>query len=370
MTDIEERIKEIEDEIRRTPYNKASEKHIGKLKAKLARLKDSAAVRRGGVREEGLRKAGDATVALVGLPSVGKSTLLNQVTEAESRVGSYDFTTLKAVPGLLNHRGARIQLIDLPGITQGAASGRGRGREVFSKARMADLLLLMIDVERMDLEGLLGEIGESGIRVNQDPPRIALHPKDRGGIDVSFVGEPRGLEEETVRDILREWGVVNADIVIPGDISADSLIDYLAGNRVYVPGMVVLNKIDLAGAGELEPKTKTLEGWRVVAISAKEGTGIPELLDTIYSLLSLFRVYLRPPKGKGGSEEALVLRRGATVENVCRVLHGHLVRRFRYALVWGPSARFPGQRVGMGHRLEEGDRLTIVTRKGWTSDSH
>ncbi|MCK5415025.1 MAG: GTP-binding protein, partial [Thermoplasmata archaeon] len=71
---IEEQIKEIEEEISNTKYNKATQHHIGKLKAKLARLKEEAEVRaasKGGGRGYGLSKSGNATVAIVGLPSCG-----------------------------------------------------------------------------------------------------------------------------------------------------------------------------------------------------------------------------------------------------------------------------------------------------------
>ena len=75
-----------------------------------------------------VRKTGDGTVVLLGFPSVGKSTLLNKLTNAKSDIGVYSFTTLRAVPGLMEHKYAKVQIIDLPGIVSGAASGRGRWR--------------------------------------------------------------------------------------------------------------------------------------------------------------------------------------------------------------------------------------------------
>ena len=127
---IPEKIKEIQDQIHQTQINKATEFHIGLLKAKIARLKremqenvHGRTMHTGGENVGfDVRKAGDATVVLIGLPSVGKSTLLNRLTNAKSRVASYHFTTLTAVPGMLHHRGAKIQVLDMPGIIEGAAN--------------------------------------------------------------------------------------------------------------------------------------------------------------------------------------------------------------------------------------------------------
>lgn len=78
-------------------------------------------------------KSGDARVALIGFPSVGKSTLLNKLTNTHSEACAYEFTTLTCIPGKIEYNGANIQLLDLPGIIEGAAQGKGRGRQVLNK---------------------------------------------------------------------------------------------------------------------------------------------------------------------------------------------------------------------------------------------
>ncbi len=134
MSSLEEQIQELEAELTKTPYNKATSKHIGRIKAKIARLRDEAVNRAmkssGGGEGYSVKKSGDATAVLVGFPSTGKSTLLNKLTGTASAVAAYEFTTLTVVPGALEHKGAKIQLLDMPGLIAGAAMGKGRGKEV------------------------------------------------------------------------------------------------------------------------------------------------------------------------------------------------------------------------------------------------
>ena len=87
-------------------------------------------------------KAGDARIALVGFPSVGKSTFLSKITKTKSEVAAYSFTTLTAIPGVLEYAGAEIQVLDLPGIIEGASEGKGRGRQVISAAKVGRVSLV------------------------------------------------------------------------------------------------------------------------------------------------------------------------------------------------------------------------------------
>ena len=100
---------------------------MGLLKAKLARYRQELLEPKGGGGGKGegfdVMKSGDARVVMIGFPSVGKSTLLGKVTNTHSETASYEFTTLTCIPGKIQYKGANIQLLDLPGIIEGAASG-------------------------------------------------------------------------------------------------------------------------------------------------------------------------------------------------------------------------------------------------------
>lgn len=78
------------------------------------------------------------------------------------------------VPGVIEYKGANIQLLDLPGIIEGAAQGKGRGRQVIAVARTADVVLMMLDATKGDKqrELLEGELESVGIRLNKRKPNI------------------------------------------------------------------------------------------------------------------------------------------------------------------------------------------------------
>ncbi len=365
MASLEDKIREIEEEIHSTKYNKATQHHIGKLKAKLARMRDEKVKRSKGPAGSGfhVRKSGNATIALIGLPSVGKSTLLNQLTDADSEVGAYQFTTLSVIPGVMEYRGAKIQVLDMPGIIKGAAHGKGRGREVISAARSSDLILMILDVFDTNIELLERELRDAGIRLNVTSPDVVLYKKDRGGLEISSTVKLTKMDEELISEMAREYGIVNAGIVLREDVDADRFMDALTGNRVFTKALVVLNKVDLAEPDILEAARKKLKAWQTIEISAKSGQGMEELKEGIFNTLEFMRIYMKPPGQKPDLDEPLVIKSDSTVEDVCWTLHRDFKDRFRFAHVWGKSAKFPGQMVGLSHELKDGDILSIVIVK-------
>ena len=366
MATIEEQIKTIEDELAKTQYNKKTQHHIGKLKAKMARLKDEMEVRRSkGPKTAGyaVKKSGHATIALVGFPSVGKSTLLNKITNANSEVAAYKFTTLTCVPGLMEHRGAKIQVLDLPGLIKDASKGKGRGREVLSVVRSADLILLMIDVFETNIEVLVEELKTANLRLNQRAPDIVIAKKNRGGVIVNFTTAQSTLDEDLVKDMMNEYGHINADIVIREDIVEDQLIDYVSGNRLYMPGLVVINKTDLVQKDYLKQIEKRHAGWKLIAIAAEKGQGLAELKDALFDALRFIRIYMKPQGKEADLVEPLVIKDGSDIGMICDSIHRDFRKNFRYAQIWGKSARFPGQIVGLDHKVKDQDIVTIIVKR-------
>lgn len=105
---------------------------------------------------------------------MGKSTFLSKITKTTSVVAAYSFTTLTAIPGVLEYGGAEIQILDLPGIIEGASEGKGRGRQVISAAKTSDLILMVLDAtKKAEQRALLeAELYAVGIRLNKEPPYV------------------------------------------------------------------------------------------------------------------------------------------------------------------------------------------------------
>ena len=365
---IERQIKEIEEEIFSTQKNKATERHLGKLKAKLARLKSEVEKRKSvGVKGKGfaIKKSGDATVGLIGFPSIGKSTLMNQLTDAQSRVGTYDFTTIDVIPGMMCYNGTNVQILDFPGLISGASEGKGRGREILSAIRNVDLVLFMIDAQHEGhLDLMACELYKAGLRLNQNKPDVVVKRTGSGGINVTAPTKLSYLNEALVKSIASEY-LINGNVIIRDDITEDQLIDVFIQNRIYVPAIVIINKIDLVSKEELLEQIQKIKkiGWKVIGISALNGLGLKKLRDTIFYELKLIRIYMKPIGKKVDLDEPLILKQGDTVDDVCGKLHREFKDKFRYASVTGPSAKHDAQKVGLDHKLKDGDILTIVTSR-------
>ena len=366
---IPEKIKAIQDEMARTQINKATEHHLGLLKAKIAKLKreqEESVAKKGGAKTDGfdVRRTGDATVVFIGLPSVGKSTLLNKLTGAQSAVGAFQFTTLTVVPGMLEYRGAKIQVLDLPGIIKGASTGKGLGKRILSVARSADLVLLILDVFQPYHENVLvSELGNIGIRLNTLPPNITIEKSAMGGIAIAQQVKLTKISEQHLKDLLHIYGIISARVVIREDVTSEQVADHIAGNISYSKALTVLNKIDLVDK-EFLKDLKTKIKSDVIEVSANSDINIDLLKEKIYEKLKFIRIYMRPKGGETDFKEPLISREGDTVEDVCNKLHRNMKKQFRYGMIWGKSVKFGGQRVGLDHILFDEDVLTIIKKRG------
>jgi small GTP-binding protein len=368
---IRAKIKELEFEYDRTQKNKATNYHLGTLKAKIAKLRRELTELGGGGKKGGggasergfeVSKSGDTRVGLVGFPSVGKSSLLTKLTGTFSLAAGYEFTTLTAIPGTMHYRGAKIQILDLPGIIEGAKDGKGRGRQVIASACTCDVIMLVLDAMKpvAHKNKIEKELHGFGIRLNQQPPDILFKRKDRGPINFQAMVTQSVLTEEIVFSILREYRIMSADVFVRCDATIDEFIDVIEGNRFYIPGIYVLNKIDQLTTEELDIIDQLPHH---VPISAHHGWNLDELMETIWEYTSMLRIYTKPKGQIPDYSSPVVLHNGApTIEEFCTRIHKGILAQFKYAWVWGSSVKHQPQKCGRDHTLCDEDVVQIVKK--------
>ncbi len=241
-----------------------------------------------------LARQGAAQVVLVGPPNAGKSSLLKALTGRQVAIGDYPFTTLRPIEGMVAFDGAKVQLVDLPGLIGGAADGKGGGRPVLAAVRMADAALLV----------------------------VPLSP--------SGIGDAQEVEAELHRE------------------------------GIDVPLAIAASKLDLPGAAARVAELRAAYPERRLACcSTATEEGLAEVRRLIWDLSGLMRVFCKP-RGGEVSERAVVLPRGAAVEDLVAALRRDWVHRFRSAHVTGPSAKFTGQPAGIDHVLADGDIVELI----------
>jgi len=240
-----------------------------------------------------VRREGAAQIALVGPPNAGKSSLLQALSDIQIKTGDYAFTTLRPVPALTRIGGVLVQLVEIPGLIEGAHEDRGGGRALLGVLRNADAIVYC--------------------RAAGEPP---------AALDV----------------VLRE----------------------VAAAGIEKPAIVVLTKADElpdGGAGATE-STPAFEA--VVRVSVLDDESLDRLRDAIWALTGLIRV--RPRRDGRVDDEPFALSVGATVADLAERIHHDVGRACTGGRVWGPSARFDGQRVGRGHVLADGDVVEALVR--------
>mmetsp|Transcript_4186 Transcript_4186/g.14586 ORF Transcript_4186/g.14586 Transcript_4186/m.14586 type:complete len:369 (-) Transcript_4186:22-1128(-) len=368
MATAEAKIMAIEAEMARTQKNKATASHLGLLKARIAKLRreilDPPSAKAGAGKAEGfdVTKVGVARVGMVGFPSVGKSTLLNKLTGTFSEVAAYEFTTLTCIPGVIRYNGANIQLLDLPGIIEGAKDGKGRGRQVIGTSRTCNLILIVLDaVKPLSHKKLIEhELDGYGIRLNKAPPNISIKKKDKGGITFSTsVENSYAVDLDIVKSIMTEYKIHNADVRFNGDYTEDELIDVLEGSRIYIPAIYVANKMDEITMEELS----LLDSMpNYCPVSAGKEWNLDGLLEMVWDRLDLIRVYTKPKGQLPDYNDPVTLPRNSTLEMFCNRIHKHFVKSFKYGMIWGSSAKHKPQRVGLPHILEDEDVVQIVKK--------
>lgn len=143
-------------------------------------------------------------------------------------------------------------------------------------------------------------------------------------------------------------------------VTVDDLIDVIMkDHRKYIKCLYVYNKID---GVSIEFLNQLAHEPYAAVMSCELDLGIQDVVDRCWQMLRLIRVYTKRKGVEPDFSEALIVRSNSTIEDVCDAIHRTLKETFKYALVWGASARHIPQRVGLGHVVVDEDVVSIVTK--------
>jgi small GTP-binding protein len=310
-TSVPERIACLEEMLSVIPKHKGTDHLRADLRRKLSKLKNAAASRKGGSRQVSpfqIEREGAGQVAVVGPPNVGKSSLVAALTNAETVIGDYPYSTSVPVPGMMRFENVPIQLIDTPPLSE-----EFQELQLLALIRQVDLVLLVVDLQATPIQQV------EDLFALLDQHRILPYHK-----------QPAASDERRL---------------------------------TFKPFLVAVNKTDDERLDEDFEVLCELLGEQpcpLLPISAMTGRHLDDLKRHIYERLDLVRIYSKPPGKQPNFDQPFVMKRGGTLEEFAGRVHHDFVERLKSARVWGHGV-IDGQQVGRDHVLHDGDVVELRT---------
>lgn len=200
------------------------------------------------------------------------------------------------------------------------------------------------------------ELNAVGIRLNRSKPNIYFKVKKGGGITFNATQMLTHLNAKVVEKLLHEFKIFNAEVLVREDATVEDFIDVILGNRKYIPALYCYNKVDQISIEEVD---RLARQPHTVVVSCEMDLNMEYLVEQIYRNLSLVRVYTKKRGEYPDFDGGLILRKGATIQNVCDLIHKSIKDDFKYALVWGKSAKHSPQRCGLAHFVMDEDVVSL-----------
>lgn len=300
----EEKLAIMEEMMAIMPKHKGTDKLRSELNQKIKKIKEgSDKDKKSGARKAvSVPREGAGQIVLIGPPNGGKSQLICALTKAAPEVAAYPFTTRMPVPGMMPYEDIRIQLVELPAITETALE-----QFVPDITRNADLAAIVVDLSSPDL---------------LDAVDVVLKQMEKHYI---FLVDRVPVPEE------RKVGAV------------------------YLRTVILGNKAELPEASENMP---IFEEWLAgrfpfMKISAAGEEIKDSLPKKFFELLRIIRVYTKAPGKKLEKQDPLILPIGSTMLDAAEGLHREIAAQLKYARVWGEGMH-DGQQIARDHVLQDG----------------
>jgi ribosome-interacting GTPase 1 len=355
------------------PKHKGTDKMCSQIKRQMAQLKEEIEKKRQQAKKTGsggpsyyVPKAGAAQMAVIGPANAGRSSLLKAVTNSQVQVTAWPYGTMRPTPGMLSYEDIQFQLVEIPPIVPGSSEGKVEGFMNLSCIRNADGVIVVVDMADDPAGNLMMILEElESARILIKPPSGSVEIEKRGhGRDIQFIreGELIDCSEDEVIELLAGYKIRSALVRITGRVTLDIVEDAIFGNAVYRPSFVLANKIDLnTDPGMLEQLCQAAGLIEVLPVSMEKTQDLaPKIGDKIFELLEITRVYTKEP-GQEPAKDPIVCKPGTTVGDLARTIHNDFYNRFKYARIWGPSAKFDNEKVGIDRVLLDRTIIQLYT---------
>ena len=375
---IEAQIKALREYIALVPKHKGTENLLYNLKKRLSKLqyeqeKKLEKTKRGRsaiTSPFSIKKEGAGQVVIIGTTNTGKSSLLTSLTNVEAEIADYPFTTQLPVIGMMPYEDILIQTIELPAMFEHMNVKGGNGRQILSAIRNADAVIILIDlakdpIEQMEL--IISELESANIRLNMPNLPVTITKTGQGGIVVIVQGQRvEDQNRKEIVDLVLDRKIHNAIVKISDNCKLDDVLDALNYKIENKTAMIVANKGDIKGSKEnfRTLATRFSKQFQILPISILKSLGILNLKREIFKRLDVIRVYTKEP-GKDPSPRAIILPKGAVVEDVAKRLHNKFLKNFKYAKITrhDPLDRknVSKKQVGISYEVQDRDIVQFYT---------
>ncbi len=345
------------------PQHKGAEKLRREITKKIARLKSeidkqkSQAKKTGAGRGKaiGIKKEGDGQIVIVGAPNIGKSTLLNILTNAEVKIAPYAFSTVMPTQGMVEFKGAKIQLVEIPGLIHGASEGKGKGTQLIGVIRNADGILFIIK-SMQEFELIEKEFNKSNIKINSVKPNIIVKHSKFPGINITgkqFLKIP----EEQLIEFLKSAGYSNGDVILGEPTTLEKVSEILDESIIYEKSLFICKNPEIKSSIEKRTKSKVIVIQDFHELTENQ---LFEFKKELIEFLGKILVYTKKPGQEADLKDPLVLNKNDSIEKLAFLLHKDIAKNLKYAKLWG-SSKFPGQRVPKEYKLQNGDIVELYS---------
>ncbi len=366
----EEKLQKLREFYALIPKHKGTEKMEKFIKRRMAELREEIERRKARKKSKGptlfVEKRGAAQLALVGYTNSGRSTILASLTNARVEVSPNPFTTLRPVEGMMEFKGAQIQVVETPPLIQGGQGGPSNlAIAIAGNADVLGLVVNALEDPSSQIDELIGLLESRGISLERPSGRVRIR-RSRAAPTIIIVNKGKILDgtERDIRKLLSSYGIDRAWVEIEGKVTLEDVEEAVFGEKKYKPFIVFITRTDLLETTSVIEEIEQKYGDKAVMIIPFP-RGLPskdEIGEAIIRELGLIRVFTKSRNEKKPSDRAVILSRGSTVLDLAGIIHQSFRERFRYAKVWSDRLPYSPMKVGPDFILEDLDIVEIVTR--------